>query len=100
MELLDVINVLDPTDADYERVEILMCRLYKDHQASSLNTIRMRSLLTMNKPDENPPTSNVAMHHISWAFLQASKWVNASVAMYTYLSTPVSSGGSKRTEAS
>ena len=53
--------------------------LYKDRATSSLNTVRVRTFLTCNKPEEMPPTSKSAKVHILRALSQAFIWINAHI---------------------
>ena len=78
-DLLDGIDCQNPTEEDMGKLEKFMCRLYKDRAASSLNTVRVRTFLTCNKPEEMPPTSNSAKFHILRALSQAFIWRNAHV---------------------
>ena len=78
-DLLDGINCENPTEEDMAKLEMFICRLYKDRVASSLNTVRVRTFLTCNKPEEMPPTSNSAKYHILRTLSQAFVWRNAHV---------------------
>ena len=64
-DLMDGIYCQNPTDQDIAKLETFMCRLYKDRTASSLNTVRVRTFLTCNKPEEMPPTSNYVPYPVS-----------------------------------
>ena len=77
--LLGGIDCQKPTEEDMGKLEKFMRRLYKDRAASSLNTVRVRTFLTCNKPEEMPPTSNSAKFHILRALSQAFIWRNAHV---------------------
>ena len=76
-DLLSDIKGCNPSGDDYMRAEMFMSRLYTE--ASSLDSIRVKRMLTSNRPDEIPPTSDAARLHISRSFLQACKWKNATV---------------------
>ena len=78
-DLLDGIACQNPTEEDMEKLEQFICRLYKDRAATSLNTVRVRTFLTCNKPEEMPPTSNSAKFHILRTLSQAFIWRNAHV---------------------
>ena len=70
-----------------------MCRMYKSSTATSLDYVHVRTLLTVNKPEPNPPTSDAAKYHIRRAFLQASRWCNAFSPIHGNLVSPVACGG-------
>ena len=57
-ELLKNINCDVPNNIDYDQVERFMCRLYKDKFATSLDSMRVNRILTTNKPEDIPPTSD------------------------------------------
>ena len=75
--LLQNINLQRPTDIDYGRVELFLCKLYKDKESNSLDAVCVKSLPTSNRPEEIPPTSDAARLHMSRAFLQAFVWNTA-----------------------
>ncbi len=79
--MLEGICLSNPTEEQKRKVETFMCRLYKDKAASSLNTVRIRTFLTCNKPEEMPPSSGSAKFHIMRAISQAFIWENAHVPM-------------------
>ena len=68
------INCDVPNNIIYERIEKFMCRLYKDKFDTSLDSMRVNRILTTNKPEDIPPTSDAARLHISRAFLQSHVW--------------------------
>ena len=49
---------------DFNKVVHLICPRYKDFNADSLDTARVRSLITSNKLEEMPQTSDAAKIHI------------------------------------
>ena len=53
-DLLAGINCENPSVEDMTKLETFLCRLYKDRAASSLNTVRVRTFFTCNKPEEMP----------------------------------------------
>ena len=63
-EILDPISVLNPTLEDYDRARAFMCRLYNS-PLNNLDDLRVRTILSTNKAEENPPTMNTAYYHCS-----------------------------------
>ena len=53
----------------------------------------MRTLLSSNKPEENPPTSDAGYFHICRAFHQASRLLYANVKDHSSLPSPVDGKG-------
>lgn len=87
------IDPANPTVEDYEKAEMFICRLYQDPHADTLDKIRVRTLLSSNKPEENPPTSDAVYFHICRAFHQASRLLYAHVKNHSTLTSPVASKG-------
>ena len=90
--LLDGIDPTNPSDADYTNAEKFMVRLYNSNK-DTLDQARVTTLLTSDKPEDSPPTSNAAKYHIRRAFCQAAKLIHASQNWHANLPSPVSSGG-------
>ena len=63
-----------------------------------LDQIRLQTLLSTTKPEDNPPTSNAAHFHICRAFYQASRWQNANLTTHKDLASPVEYGGFRDVE--
>ena len=55
--------------------------------------MRVDRILTINKPEDIPPTSDAARLHISRAFLQAHVWKNAHVPVHDIMSHELLSTG-------
>ena len=69
-----------------------MCRMYGDTQNTSLDKIRVRSLLSSTKPVDNPPTGNATHCHIRRAFYQTPRWQYAHLNSHSELVSPEGSG--------
>ena len=76
------VNCDDPSDRDFEHVEQFMCHLYKDKSVTSLDSMRVNRILTTNRPEEIPPTSDAAKLHIATAFLEAHVWKYTHVPVH------------------
>ena len=91
--LLDGIDCANPTEEDYAKAEAFMCRMYGDPHNDKLYKMRMRTLLSTSKAEDDPPTSNAAHHHISRSFCQAARHQYAHMNTHSTLPTPITSGG-------
>ena len=91
-EILDTINVLNPTPEDYDRARAFICRLYKS-PLNDLDGLRVRTILSTNKAEENPPTMNTAYFHCSRSFCQASRLLYAHLPTHSNLPSPLDYGG-------
>ena len=84
-KLISNVNVLNPEENDMQAAEIFLCRAYGDEQASSLNQVRARRILTASRPEQLPPTSDAARLHIKRACLQTAKWEASSIPLHKEL---------------
>ena len=85
---------MNPTEQDFKHAETFICRMYKCAE-NTLDDIRVRTLVSSSKPEDNPPTSNAARFHICRSFCQAAKWLYAYSNSHRDLPSPVASGGFK-----
>ena len=69
-----------------------MCKLFNSI-LEDLDELRVRTLLSSAKPEDNPPTNNAAHFHVCRAFCQATKWLYAHKPKHIDLPSPVESGG-------
>ena len=91
--MLNCINVAGPTDDDFCKAEALICWMYRTLEINTLDKIWVRTLLSLTKPEDHPPTSNIAYHHICRSFHQASGWTYALVNQHANLPNAVAYGG-------
>ena len=91
----DLLNIdpANPTPDDYKMAEKFVCRMYQDPLCNTTDRIRVRTLLSSNKPEENPPTSNALHYHICRAFCQASRLLYSFKGDHTSLPSPIESNG-------
>ena len=90
--LLDGINTANPTEQDFDNAEKFMCRAYNSLK-DTLDEVRVTILLSTNKPEDNPPTSNAAKFHLCRSFCQAARWVNSGLLLHCDLPSTISCGG-------
>lgn len=90
--LLEDIDPANPSPQDFDNGEMFLCREYNSIK-DTLDEVRVTTLLSCDKPEDNPPTSNATKYHLCRSFCQAAKWVNACKQMHSELPSPVSSGG-------
>ena len=55
--------------------------------------MRARYLITANKPEDTPPTSDAGRLHCRRAFLQAAKWEQSDVTHHDHIPSAEESGG-------
>ena len=84
--------MLNPTPQDYDRARAFMCRLYNS-PLNNLDDLRVRTMLSTNKAEENPPTMNTAYYHCCRSFCQAARLLYAHRALQSTLPSPLDYGG-------
>ena len=89
--LLDGINPANPSAQDFSNAKMFMARKY-DSTKDTLDEIRVTTLLSCDKPEDSPSTSNAVKYHLCRSFYQAARWINSSQNCHDDLPSPVSSG--------
>ena len=67
--------------------------MYKDPLCDTTDKLRIRTLLSSNKPEDNPPTSNALYFHLCRAFFQSARLLYSYIGDHSTLPSPIDSKG-------